>query len=438
MSTLSAAGAVCLNPPAKPAPQRFLNGEIHDWYRIVLGYSDHLVSGIVDRFKLGPQDVVLDPFCGTGTTLIECMKKGIPSVGIDANPSSVFGATVKTDWHLDPEKLRREAAKVADAYETVMRKRKPFTDDLTRQYLDSSGMLERGWISPKPLRKALALKIAVSELAMEACYRNALKLALINEVVRSAANVKFGPELYCGPAKKDVDVRSCFLRRVDAMCADLTVARSAPHAEARVLAGDARRCDEVIESAGVTRISAIICSPPYPTEHDYTRNSRLELAFLEMVTNRSALREVKKEMVRSHTKGIYKTDEDAAELENHPTIAQITADIDVRAKEKTHGFARLYSTVVREYFGGMQKHFRRVYPILRPGGLCAYVVGDQSSYLQIHIDTAEILADLAGRAGFEVLGIDHWRSRWSTTTSREIGENILILRKPQLQVVPHA
>jgi hypothetical protein len=45
---------------------------------------------------------VLDPFCGTGTTLVECKKQGIPSVGIEANPVLAFASQVKDDWTADP------------------------------------------------------------------------------------------------------------------------------------------------------------------------------------------------------------------------------------------------------------------------------------------------------------------------------------------------
>src|SRR5713226_5602453 len=83
---------------ASPSPQKILNGEFHDWYRIILGYSDHLVSRLIDDFQLKRGNAVLDPFCGTGTTLVECMKHGLNAVGIDANPSSVFAARVKTTW----------------------------------------------------------------------------------------------------------------------------------------------------------------------------------------------------------------------------------------------------------------------------------------------------------------------------------------------------
>jgi SAM-dependent methyltransferase len=92
--------ATLCEPKVSVGPQELENGQIHDWYRIVHGYSDHLVSGLLAEFDIDRKDLVLDPFCGTGTTLVECMKKSISSVGVDANPSSCFAARVKTKWDL--------------------------------------------------------------------------------------------------------------------------------------------------------------------------------------------------------------------------------------------------------------------------------------------------------------------------------------------------
>lgn len=58
------------------------------------------------------------------------------------------------------------------------------------------------------------------------------------------------------------------------------------------------------------------------------------------------------------------------------------------------------------------------------------MVGDQSCYLQVHIPTAEILGDIASEVGFREVRIEHWRERWSTTTSKMIDENILSFEKP--------
>jgi hypothetical protein len=75
----------------------------------------------------------------------------------------------------------------------------------------------------------------------------------------------------------------------------------------------------------------------------------------------------------------------------------------------------------------MKRHFESIKPFLVPDAFCAYVVGDQSSYLQVHIPTATILSRIAEEVGFQTVEIKRWRSRWSTTTSKEVHENILIL-----------
>ena len=78
---------------------------IHRWYRFVLAYPPHLVRDYLERFQVSASQQILDPFCGTGTTLIECMRLGIRSIGIEANPVVSFASRVKTDWSPDPAGL---------------------------------------------------------------------------------------------------------------------------------------------------------------------------------------------------------------------------------------------------------------------------------------------------------------------------------------------
>ena len=286
-----------------PKYPRFLNGEVHQWYRMVLGYPDHLVTGLFDRLELKPGARVLDPFCGSGTTLVECMKQGLTAVGLDANPVSVMASCVKTDWRLDPKTLRgllkrvelsvrKHLSSAADDYRT----------DPTYAYIRKSGMLKRGWISGRPLRKAITIKRAIKAIEATSRYRDALTLCLLTEVVYGASNVKFGPEIYCADRKVDFDVVGDFSRRVLQMADDLEAVSDHRRARATVLRGDARACGKALSR--YQKFNACICSPPYPTEHDYTRNTRLELAFLESVTDIDSLRAIKTAMIRSHSKNI--------------------------------------------------------------------------------------------------------------------------------------
>jgi SAM-dependent methyltransferase len=77
----------------------------HDWYRFVLSFPAHLVRSYLHRFGIGSSHTVLDPFCGTGTTLVECKRLGVGSIGIEPNPVAAFASGIKVNWSADPDGL---------------------------------------------------------------------------------------------------------------------------------------------------------------------------------------------------------------------------------------------------------------------------------------------------------------------------------------------
>src|SRR5260370_6503234 len=250
----------------------------------------------------------------------------------------------------------------------------------------------------------------------------------MNELVHSASNVRFGPELYCSAESKRVNILKRFRAHVQQMAEHLEIARTSDSALTRIVLGDSRSLSRSWLRVPRGGFDAVICSPPYPAEHDYTRNSRLELAFLEHVTDRESLRAIKKTMVRSHTKGIYATDKDSELVGEYGRVVRLAKRIEIKAKGKDYGFARLYGRVTREYFGGMKRHLCSLRPLLKRRARCAYIVGDQASYFQTRIPTAQILSEIAEQVGFEVEGIRVWRRRLVSSTQRYLTENVLLLR----------
>jgi hypothetical protein len=404
------------------------NGAFHRWYRTVLGYPDSLVAQLLDEFSLTTDDKVIDPFCGAATTLVECLKRKINCLGIDANPASVFAARVKTNWRLRPERLGELLDEVRQVYDSRNGDgANGFHSDPTFIYMKTTGMIARGWMSESPLRRALAIKQAIRGLKTKRDYKNALMLALLTEVVNAASNVRFGPELYCVDTKRNPEVIEGFSRRVNQMQEDLSQISPRNGVMPEVYGGDSRNYFDLLQATHRNKFSAVITSPPYPTEHDYTRNARLELAFLEEVSDRHTLRAIKRRMIRSHTKGIYKADRDACLVRNNSLVQAIVKEVERKIEGKQYGFAKLYPRVVQEYFGGMKRHLKHIRHFLAAGARCAYIVGDQSSYFRVHIPTADILSRIAEEVGFGVLGTRCWRTRRSTTTSKVLDENILFL-----------
>ena len=173
-------------------------------------------------------------------------------------------------------------------------------------------------------------------------------------------------------------------------------------------------------------------SPPYPNEKDYSRTTRLETVLLGFVCNAAELRTLKKTLVRSNTRSVYKTDGDDAWVKGHEEIESIAREIEARrtALGKTSGFERLYPRVTKLYFGGMARHLETLKRVLKPGATLAYVVGDQASYLRVMIRTGRILADVAKTRGYEPVRIDLFRTRLATATKQQLREEVLILRWP--------
>lgn len=411
---------------------------VHDWYRFVLSFPPHLVRHYLEAFGVRPGMCVLDPFCGTGTTLVECQKLNIQSVGIEANPLAAFASCVKVDWTPDPGGLAQHARSVAEKAvrqlqgEGIEDNPALFpgarsTGSLRRLPAELHGLLLTDSVSPLPLHKTLIL-MEVLEASADARYAGHERLALATALVHSISNLRFGPEVGLGTVKPDAPVVSAWLERVMRIVRDLREVRGPSDAPSRVHCGDARNLAWLEPQS----IDFVITSPPYPNEKDYTRTTRLESVLLGFIKSREDLRKLKRGLVRSNTRGVYKGDDDDQWVEDHPEVREVAEAIERRRVElgKTSGFERLYPRVTRLYFGGMVKHLAYLRPALRPGALLAYVVGDQASYLRIMIRTGQLLADLAQRLGYELQTIDLFRTRLATATREQLREEVVILRWP--------
>ena len=446
---------------------------VHDWYRFVLSFPPHLVEAYLERLCVRPSDTVLDPFCGTGTTLVQCKKLGIASLGIESNPMAYFASSVKVDWSVNPTELLHYADEVAASARSalddvgdwnglpLLQSKGTIQTRLRGLTPERSSLLLKDSISPLPLHRSLVLLEAIDRHRDERLRRYG-RLALANALVNRISNLKFGPEVGLGRIKDDAPVLEAWLDCVRKISHDITLFGERSNVPVRVVNADSRGANRALPTASVdavitsppypnekdytrtTRsrganralptasVDAVITSPPYPNEKDYTRTTRLESVILGLIRDRHELRALKRSLIRSNTRGVYKSDTDDREIAQHAGIRHIADEIERRRIElgKTSGFERLYSRVTLLYFGGMAKHLSSLRPVLRPGAKLAYVVGDQASYLRVMIRTGQLLADLARSLGYRVMDIDLFRTRTSTVTGDRLREEVVLLEWP--------
>jgi DNA modification methylase len=410
----------------------------HDWYRFVLSFPPHLVSNYIEKFELDEKQIVLDPFCGTGTTVVEGKLLGIRTIGVEANLFAHFASSVKIDWKIDSDLLKKEAHRIGDEAVRLLKAqgiddRFSFAGslkDIPLRSLDpeATKLLLTNSISPLPLHKILVLYDCIKRRQDKRYFHHAL-LALANALVYKISNLRFGPEVGVGRPKSDVPVVSCWLFEIEKMCKDLNLVVGRPFPESHVYWGDARDISRIIPPNSV---DAVITSPPYPNEKDYSRTTRLESVILGFIKSKEELRGMKKKFVRSNTRSVYHEDDDDKWIANHPEILRLAESIEKRRIElgKNSGFERMYGRVTKLYFGGMAHHLAELRSVLRPGAQLAYVVGDQASYLRVMIRTGKLLAEIAQDLGYELTRIDLFRTRYATATKENLREEVVVLRWP--------
>lgn len=412
---------------------------IHRWYRFVLSFPPHLVRTYLTKFGIEPGQVVLDPFCGTGTTVVECKKLGIEAIGVERNPVAFFASHVKTDWTVDPDSLLESSIGVGERVYSrlakqglaselnLLRDGEPIgAPELLGLTEDKDKLLLKDSICPIPLHKTLLLLQHIEDSRSASCDHQ--RLALMRALVSGVSNLQFGPEVGVGPPKFDAPVVSIWMDRIREIADDLG-SLSGSGAPSHLYAADARALSGVLEPR---LVDAVITSPPYPNEKDYTRTTRLESVLFGFIDTKEDLRGLKKGLVRSNTRGVYKDDTDDDWVKGNRAVEKIAVAIEKRRLElgKTSGFERMYPRLTKLYFGGMARHLADLRSVLRPGAKLAYVVGDQASYLRVMIRTGELLGDIASGLGYEVVSRDLFRTRRATATGADLREEVLVLRWP--------
>lgn len=230
-------------------PERVAHGGIEGIHPYPAKFIAEIPRALLDALPVPPGTAVLDPFCGSGTTLVECQRRGLPSVGIDLNPIACLMTKVKTSPQPDglKEAAHATVALARCARETVI-PRIPKLDH---------------WFDRHVQIALAALSDAIT--TAPTAHRDALRLALSSIIVRVSNQES---DTRYAAVEKDVateDVFENFLRSVDRIHNSLEK-RNYPFTPSVVLDADTLSVDPARIGR---RIGMIITSPPYPNAYEY-------------------------------------------------------------------------------------------------------------------------------------------------------------------------
>lgn len=328
-------------------------------------------------------DLVLDSFCGSGTTAVEALVAGRRSLGIDKNGLATFVARVKTR-RLDAAAL---SARLADVVAQV-RFGGP-TSDLSLPYVVNLAH----WFRPAVLADLLSLRSTLRAIETEP--EQEFFLACFSAFLRGVSNAD-PMHVFPGYSKRmrrldaegrQIDVLSSFERAVSKRIAQVSVLpdRAGDH---DFRTGDAREALAVSPGA-----SLAVVNPPYISSIRYLETMKIEMGWLGFVLSKADYLEQDRQMVG--TERFYKRD-----LENVGSVGLPELDLQIDRLRADHP---KMARVVHDYFVGMAEAFTALRGGLLKGGHLVVKINDSQVRTEL-ISTHRYFIDLCAAAGLALIG----------------------------------
>lgn len=240
-------------------------GDTHAVHPYPAKFIPQIPRALIEALHPGDDSAVLDPFCGSGTTLVEAAKVGVPSIGIDLHPLACLISKVKVTRL--PVTFAETAAGVA--YEAI-----GYAGPIPQiPAIDH-------WFMPQ-VQAALAGLVRGIEAIADQDVKDALKVALSSIIVR-VSNQESDTRYAAVP--KDVtaeQVRKLFVNASVALghALENTWGRAEEHPNAQVIHSDVL---SVAPNDLRTRVSLVVTSPPYPNAYEYWLYHKYRMYWLGM------------------------------------------------------------------------------------------------------------------------------------------------------------
>ena len=413
---------------------------VHRWVPWIAGYSKHFVQDALARFMVAP-GVVLDPFAGVGTTLVEADLAGHEAIGFEINPYAAFAARTKLKAHrLSPPKLR-EAARalivyVHDALDRATPPRtKPPPGFRTRSPFYSPAVERKVLLAMDCIGAKAGLTGDVARLAFAATMVNYSNYSYEPSLGRKAAAGR--------PEVGDFPVVETLASKIEQMADDAAWYR-------RQRATRRRRDGHVIEKSffdgyrdvGAGNVDLLVTSPPYLNNYHYGRNTRPHLYWLGFCAAPSDLKRLEALNFGTFWQNARDRDEVALDAtildeEIRETLRQVRERNPHKGIYGGHGWAN-YAAL---YFNDCVRFANAAKWCLRPGGTALVVIGN--SILQgVPVPTDRFFARIAETCGLAVVDIHRPRDtrvgnsivnssvRTGAAAGERLYESVVEMRRP--------
>jgi DNA modification methylase len=365
---------------------------IHRWSPWIAGYSASFVDDVIAAYLPNRKGaLMLDPFCGVGTTLLQANMRGHNAIGFEINPYPALAARTKLAVHrINLPEL--DAALHAMQKDATHWRTRPAPADFTPPPLKS----RLPFFSPKVERQVLHALAFVRGLESEAVadlFRTAFGAVMV-----SFSNYSYEPSLGSRPAAgkaliEDADVARALLEKLHTMRADVAwMQKEMPSKDfglGQVINADFFSANEKLESESV---DLMMTSPPYMNNYHYVRNTRPQLYWLNFISSPSEQKHLEMKNFGKYWQNVRDV-EAVPLLFSHSALEKILLQLRETRVEKGAYGGPGWANYVATYFNDCFRFVAALKRVLAPQGAAVVIIGN--SIIQgFDLRTEQILGEI--------------------------------------------
>lgn len=381
---------------------------IHRWFRFPAGFSADWVKNIIKwhQEQVNPKDMdsysVLDPFAGSGTSVLAAESIGVKSFGIEAHPFLSKIGKIKLMWDTNPQKFYAFSMKVLESAKNEHWPLLEYTELITRMYhhdvLVHLNSLRSAW-----------------EKYNDDSPESKLTWLAITSILRCTSHAGTAPWQYVLPNKQKKNQTPPYLAfecQIIMMVEDITQFSKQAKKSGTIYEADSRYTNKIPDKS----ISLIVTSPPYANNFDYADATRLEMTFWGEISGWKDLKNlVRQNLVRSCSQHVSSQQSEMnnylSTLEKTPISEEIQDVCNQLSEERlNHGGKKQYHVMIPAYFSDLFLVWKNLRKMSNDDVLAAFVIGDSAPY-GVYVPVDKWLGELAVYAGFEEYSFEKIKER---------------------------
>lgn len=417
--------------PGKRQNTRYASHGLHEYKG---KFNPQVVKALFNIFGLQQHDQVLDPFCGSGTSLVEAAIGGLRATGTDINPLAVFIANAKiTALTIEWESLQKSVQELLDQLERGGNQPPDASDAERRAYLES-------WFPPDTLQQIEAAKSVAEHLPPA---HRPILLTLVSNVLRDYSHQE--PSDLRIRRRKSPWPEATFLKALRiSMESTVRSLRAFQMTEGLIVPEALAHCADIRQPNSFLPQDAFdfaVTSPPYATALPYIDTQRLSLVWLDLVPAHE-IRALEGTLIGSRefgTKGKQGGWQDLL-LNNQFALPGEVASFCQQLYQRLDaddGFRKkALPQLLYRYFYDMRRMFAKVQQSLKPGAHFALIVGHNHTTIggvRTDIDTPAMLGPVGASEGLklaESMPLEAYQRYGLHMNNAVQKESLLIFQKP--------